>query len=80
MKRRGAAASPACAKGTALTKKMPASVSAAGASARKSRKSTAAGANRPTYSAVQMDALRPARGRGAGVAACARLPAAGLRD
>lgn len=62
MKRRLATASPACTYGTALTKKRPASVSAAGASARKSRKSAAAGAKRPTYSAVQTDALRPGGG------------------
>lgn len=55
-------ASFACTKGTALTKKMPARVRAAGANARNSKKSIAFGWNRPTYSDVQMDALSPARG------------------
>lgn len=62
-KRRGASASPACSNGTAFTKPRPTRVSAAGAIARKSKKSMACGWNRPTYSAVQMDALRPARRR-----------------
>ena len=62
MSLREAAASLACMKGTKLTKNVQASVSAVGANARKSRKSIACGWNRPTYSAVQMDALRPGNG------------------